>query len=49
VLGEACAHNPSLNEVAIAAGVWGVDVLLLTAKARVVLAVTVGDMRLRSI
>jgi len=47
-LGEIYSYNPSLNEIAVATGVWGVGALLFTAMAKVALAVTLGDMRFRS-
>jgi molybdopterin-containing oxidoreductase family membrane subunit len=46
-MGEVYVYNPSLNEVVVAAGVWGVGALLFTLMAKVAMAVTVGDMRYR--
>jgi molybdopterin-containing oxidoreductase family membrane subunit len=44
-MGEVYVYNPSLNEIAIAAGVWGIGALLFTLMAKVAMAITVGDMR----
>jgi molybdopterin-containing oxidoreductase family membrane subunit len=45
VLGEIYAYNPSWNEVAISAGVWGVGALLFTLMVKVAMAITTGNMR----
>jgi molybdopterin-containing oxidoreductase family membrane subunit len=47
-LGEIYAYEPSLNEIVIGAGVWGIGALLFTLMAKVALAVTVGNMRYRT-
>jgi hypothetical protein len=39
-LAEVYACDPSLDGIAIAAGIWGMGVLVFTAMARVPLAVT---------
>jgi molybdopterin-containing oxidoreductase family membrane subunit len=44
-MGEIYAYNPSLNEVVVAAGVWGIGALLFTLMAKVAMAVTDGTMR----
>jgi len=48
VLGETYTYNPSLNEVAVAAGVWAIGALLFTAMVKVALSVTAGTMRFRA-
>jgi molybdopterin-containing oxidoreductase family membrane subunit len=44
-LGEVYAYNPSLNELLVAAGIWGIGALLFTLMAKVAMAVTVGKLR----
>jgi molybdopterin-containing oxidoreductase family membrane subunit len=44
-LGEVYAYNPSLNEVVISLGVWGVGTLLFTLMVKVAMAITSGSMR----
>jgi Ni/Fe-hydrogenase subunit HybB-like protein len=44
-LGEVYAYNPSLNELAVAAGIWGIGALLFTLMAKVAMAITVGKLR----
>jgi len=44
VLGEIYGYGPSLNEVLVGAGVWGVGALLFTLMVRVATAVAGGDM-----
>jgi molybdopterin-containing oxidoreductase family membrane subunit len=44
-LGEVYAYNPSLNEIVVAAGIWGIGALLFTLMAKVAMAITVGKMR----
>jgi molybdopterin-containing oxidoreductase family membrane subunit len=44
-LGELYTYTPSLNEVLVSVGVWGIGALLFTFMVRIALAVDVGDMR----
>ncbi len=44
-LGEVYAYNPSLNEILVGVGIWGVGALLFTLMARVATAITVGELR----
>jgi Ni/Fe-hydrogenase subunit HybB-like protein len=44
-LGEVYSYNPSLNEVLVSAGIWGIGALLFTLMAKVALAITTGQMR----
>jgi len=44
-LGEVYAYEPSLNEVLVGAGVWGVGALLFTLMVRVASAINAGDLR----
>jgi molybdopterin-containing oxidoreductase family membrane subunit len=45
VLGEVYAYSPSLTEVAVSLGVWGVGALVFTLMAKVAMAVSNGEMR----
>jgi molybdopterin-containing oxidoreductase family membrane subunit len=45
VLGEVYAYGPSLTEVLVGAGVWGVGALLFTLMAKVAMAITGGEFR----
>jgi molybdopterin-containing oxidoreductase family membrane subunit len=45
VLGEIYVYNPSLTEVKISLGVWGVGALLFTLMVKVAMAITTGSMR----
>jgi molybdopterin-containing oxidoreductase family membrane subunit len=45
VLGDVYNYAPSLNEVLVAAGVWGIGVLLFTLMVKVAMEITVGKMR----
>ncbi len=47
VLGEVYRYDPSLNEVLVGAGVWGVGLLSFTFMAKVAIAITLGEFRLR--
>ena len=44
-LGEVYAYNPSLNEILVAVGIWGIGALLFTLMAKVAMAITVGKLR----
>lgn len=44
-LGEVYAYNPSLNEIVIGAGIWGIGALLFTLMAKVAMAINVGEFR----
>ncbi len=44
-LGEVYAYNPSLVELIVGAGVWGVGALLFTLMVKVAMAITVGEFR----
>jgi molybdopterin-containing oxidoreductase family membrane subunit len=44
-LGEVYAYSPSLNEVVVSAGVWGVGALVFTLMVKVALAISAGTMR----
>lgn len=43
VLGDVYAYEPSLNEVLVSVGVWGVGALLFTLMAKVTLAINAGE------
>lgn len=45
VLGDVYHYQPSLNEVMVSAGIWGVGVLLFTLMVKVAMEITVGNMR----
>jgi molybdopterin-containing oxidoreductase family membrane subunit len=45
VLGEVYSYGPSLTEVLVGAGVWGVGALLFTLMAKVAMAITIGEFR----
>ena len=45
VLGEVYSYGPSLNEVLVGAGVWGIGALLFTLMVKVAMAITVGELR----
>jgi Ni/Fe-hydrogenase subunit HybB-like protein len=45
VLGEVYAYNPSLNEVMVGAGVWGVGALVFTLMVKVAMAINAGEFR----
>jgi len=45
VLGDVYNYTPSLNEVLVSAGVWGIGVLLFTLMIKVAMEITVGRMR----
>jgi molybdopterin-containing oxidoreductase family membrane subunit len=44
-LGEVYAYNPSLNEVLVGAGVWGVGALTFTLMVKVAMAINIGELR----
>jgi molybdopterin-containing oxidoreductase family membrane subunit len=44
-LGEVYAYNPSMVEVVISIGVWGVGALLFTLMVKVAMAITTGNLR----
>lgn len=44
-LGEVYRYVPSVNEVAVGVGVWGVGALCFTLMAKVSIAITLGDLR----
>ena len=44
-LGEVYGYVPSLNEIAVGAGVWGIGALLFTLMIKVALAINVGSFR----
>ncbi len=44
-LGEVYSYNPSLNEVMVAIGIWGIGALLFTLMVKVAMAITTGEMR----
>ncbi len=44
-LGEVYAYNPSLNEILVGVGIWGVGALLFTLMAKVATAISVGELR----
>ena len=46
-LGEVYRYDPSLNEVMVGAGVWGIGFLSFTFMAKVAVAITLGEFRLR--
>jgi len=46
-LGEIYEYTPSLNEVTVGIGIWAVGALLFTLMARVAIAITAGDLRIR--
>jgi molybdopterin-containing oxidoreductase family membrane subunit len=45
VLGEVYAYNPSLNELAVGAGIWGIGALLFTLMVKVAMAINLGELR----
>jgi molybdopterin-containing oxidoreductase family membrane subunit len=45
VLGEVYHYNPSLNEVMVSAGIWGIGALVFTLMVKVAMEITVGNMR----
>jgi molybdopterin-containing oxidoreductase family membrane subunit len=45
VLGEVYSYGPSLTEVLLGAGIWGVGALLFTLMAKVAMAITIGEFR----
>jgi len=45
VLGEVYHYKPSLNEVMVSVGVWGIGALLFTLMVKVAMEITVGRMR----
>jgi molybdopterin-containing oxidoreductase family membrane subunit len=48
VLGDIYHYTPSLNEVMVAAGIWGIGVLLFTLMVKVAMEISVGNMRYES-
>lgn len=44
-LGEIYRYTPSLNEIAVAAGVWGIGALCFTLMAKVAMAISLGEFR----
>jgi molybdopterin-containing oxidoreductase family membrane subunit len=49
VIGEVYHYNPSLNEILVGAGVWGVGALLFTLMAKVSSAISAGEFRYQPI
>jgi molybdopterin-containing oxidoreductase family membrane subunit len=47
VLGEVYSYNPSLNEVMVGVGVWGVGILVFTLMVKVAMAINAGEFRER--
>ena len=47
VIGEVYHYTPSLNEVLVGAGIWGVGALLYTSMVRISTAISVGEFRYR--
>ncbi|MBW2421387.1 MAG: polysulfide reductase NrfD [Deltaproteobacteria bacterium] len=45
VLGEVYVYNPSLNEVMVSLGIWGIGALLFTVMVKISMAITVGRLR----
>ena len=45
MLGEVYAYAPSLNEVWVALGIWGVGALAFTLMAKIAMAIDVGELR----
>jgi molybdopterin-containing oxidoreductase family membrane subunit len=45
VLGEVYAYNPSLNEILVGAGVWGIGALVFTLMVKVAMAINSGEFR----
>jgi molybdopterin-containing oxidoreductase family membrane subunit len=45
VLGEVYAYNPSVTELLVGVGVWGVGAFVFTLMAKVALAITIGELR----
>jgi hypothetical protein len=45
MLGEVYDYGPSLNEVMVGVGVWGVGALAFTLMAKVAMAIDVGELR----
>lgn len=46
-LGEVYVYNPSLNELCVGAGIWGIGALLFTLMAKISLAINSGEFRYR--
>ncbi|MBW2422498.1 MAG: polysulfide reductase NrfD [Deltaproteobacteria bacterium] len=46
-MGEVYAYDPSLNEVLVGMGVWGIGALLFTLMVKIAMAINVGEMRYR--
>ncbi len=44
-LGEFYAYNPSLNEILVGAGVWGIGALIYTLMVKVVMEINLGNFR----
>jgi hypothetical protein len=44
-LGEIYSYGPSLTELFVGAGIWGVGALLFTLMAKVAMAITIGEFR----
>jgi molybdopterin-containing oxidoreductase family membrane subunit len=44
MLGEVYAYQPSLNEILVGAGVWGVGALAFTLMAKVAMAIDLGEL-----
>lgn len=47
-LGEIYRYAPSLNEVLVAAGVWGIGALVFTLMSKVAITITLGEFRYRA-
>ena len=47
-LGEIYAYNPSLIEILVGAGIWGVGALLFTLMVKVSTAISAGEFSYRS-
>lgn len=47
VIGEVYRYSPSLNEILIGAGIWGIGALIFTLMAKVAIAISVGEFRHR--
>jgi molybdopterin-containing oxidoreductase family membrane subunit len=48
VLGEVYAYTPSMIEVLVGAGIWGLGALSFTLMVKVALAINVGEFRART-
>ena len=48
VIGEVYAYNPSLIEILVGAGIWGVGALLFTLMAKVATAIWADEFGYRS-